>query len=369
MEYTKTELHTHLVGMLSAEEFAEFIIGCGIYNFQFGDVRISPSVLLKNDDYYSGIQVKKDEKVPYTKMGTYYHNRTEILKSIVNEYARINNISKNAAAKYIYNKLMNDSLRSLIKQGVEYVEISYSFHDRISNFQIDEDIKDKIKCKFLLSTQRTTPATSEDPNANTFEKAAKNLAKVLKTGKCVGFDIMGEETKLRDEELDYADKCNSFMVKLEILFDTLLKFDNTTLRIHSGETSNSFDNTIKILKMIGEVAEKRKIIIPPPEIRIGHGLYFDPSQEYIDLLKKFGCIIEINASSNIKLSNVESSKSIPYNFYLDNDIPIVISTDAHGLWYTTIKKEDMIAERMVSSPQKYDTIVEIDRDLLSKKGR
>ena len=368
MEYTKTELHTHLVGMLSAEEFVDFIKKCDIDSFLFDDKILSPDDLL-NDKYYQLIQIREKEKVSYPKMNLYYRNRTEIIKSIVNEYSKKNNISKNKCSLYIYNLLINESLRSLVKQNVEYVEISYSFYDRISNFIIDDDIKDKIKCKFLLSAQRTTPAISADPNVNTFEKAAKNLAKILKGNNCVGFDIMGEETKLRDEELDYQNKYDSFMVKLEILFDTLLKFDNTTLRIHSGETNQSFTNTITILKMIDLIANKKNIVIPPPEIRIGHGLYFDSSKEYVDLLKKFKCIIEINASSNLALSNVESLESIPYNFYLSNNIPIAICTDGHGLYKTTIQREDKIARVILKDDEKYSEIIEDDKELLSKKGR
>ena len=84
------------------------------------------------------------------------------------------------------------------------------------------------------------------------------------------------------------------------------------------------------------ISKKRNIVIPPPEIRIGHGLYFDGSKEYIDLLKKFKCIIEINATSNLKLSNVESLEKMPYNFYLSHGIPVVICTDGHGIYLTTI---------------------------------
>lgn len=365
MEYTKTELHTHLVGMLSAEEFVNFIKKCGIMSFCFSNSVLSPDDLL-SDKYYRLIQI--ETRIPYSKMNNLYSNRTEIIKSIVDEYSKMYNTSKSKASFFIYNLLINESLRSLVKQGVKYVEISYSFHDRINNFIIDSDLKDKIKCKFLLSTQRKTVAYSNIPGVHTFQEAAKNLAKVLKGGHCVGFDIMGEETKLTDDELDYNDKMHSFMFKLELLFDTLLQFNNTTLRIHSGETSNSFTNTTNILKMIEVIAQKRKIVIPPPEIRIGHGLYFDANKEYVDLLKKFHCIIEINASSNIRLSNVESYKSIPYNFYLSHGIPIVICTDSHGINKTTIKKEDKIA-RVIVGDEKYEKIVSLDKEILLQKGK
>ena len=46
MEYTKTELHTHLVGMLSAEEFVDFIKKCDIDSFLFDDKIVN---LIKSD--------------------------------------------------------------------------------------------------------------------------------------------------------------------------------------------------------------------------------------------------------------------------------------------------------------------------------
>ncbi len=366
MEYTKTELHTHLVGMLSVEEFVQFIKNIGVNSFRFDDRLISPDELLKEKNRKF---IEVNEKIPYEMMKLLYSTRTDILKRVVDEYSRIKGISKTKASEYIYNKLMNDSLRSLVKQGVKYVEISYSFQDRIMFFRMDDDLKGKIKCKFLLSTERTTPAYSTESAVRSFEKAAKSLQDVLNNGNGVGFDILGEETKLTDQELDYNDKTNSFMVKLELLFDTLLMYDNTTLRVHSGETNCSFTNTINVLKMIDLISKKRNIVIPPPEIRIGHGLYFDGSKEYIDLLKKFKCIIEINATSNLKLSNVESLEKMPYNFYLSHGIPVVICTDGHGIYLTTIPREDKIARAIIGTDEGYQRIVDFDNEVLSQKGK
>lgn len=366
MKQTKTELHTHLIGILSANEFVDFIKKLKINEIIIDD-KIIPTEKLLEEPFYSMIQIKNGESVNYSRMNSYYANRTEILKYIVNKYYEKYGISKSKLNIYIYNELINASLKSLIKNGVEYVEISYSFFDRISKFVIAEDISNKIKCRFLLSTDRSNPLHSEETGVQTFEKATKDLSKAMKSGNCVGFDIMGEERKLSQSELNYNSN-DSFMRKLELLIN-VLKNGDSTLRIHSGETNNSFINTITILKMIDDISARFNIVIPPPEIRIGHGLYFDNNHEYIYLLKKFKCIIEINASSNLLLGNVENIDSIPYRFYIQNDIPIVISTDGHGLYNTNTKKEDKIAFSVLQNEELYDRIIQTDTEIIGKKGR
>ena len=47
------------------------------------------------------------------------------------------------------------------------------------------------------------------------------------------------------------------------------------------------------------------------------------------------------------MKNVDSYDQIPYKFYLDNDIPIVISTDGHGMYDTTIRKELEHARKVI----------------------
>ena len=175
---------------------------------------------------------------------------------------------------------------------------------------------------------------------------------------------MGLEVPFTEADLDH-NSSRSFKRKLELLFDGLFQYDNTTLRIHSGEVPNS-NNTIKTLQMINEIVEERGITIPPPEVRIGHGVHFNPTDEYINLLKKFQCVVEINASSNFGLKNIDDYQDIPYNFYLENKIPIVLTTDGHGLYDTTTKQENEIARRHTTREQ-YETILRIDNEILERK--
>ena len=369
MQYTKTELHTHLVGMLSGDGFLRFLNSYRRYTDDIlhwptdydEPIEIVVSNIVNNPDFINDLEIKFGKQIRYDEMNNYYNKRTELLKELSKKFAIKNGISNKNAEKIIYNDYINRCLSELVKQGVEYVEISYSIFSRIKSFEIDSDLSDKIKCKFLLSTQRSNDVSS-------FKKSAVDLKKLLEQGVAVGFDIMGEERKLRFDELDYNNVDESFKRKLEVLFDALLKYDNTTLRIHSGETNDSFTNTMKILEFIEEISYEKNIIIPPPEIRIGHGLYFDKNLEYVEKLKKFGCIIEINASSNFALGNIKDYSSLPYEYYIKNEIPVVLSTDGHGLYSTSIVIEDHIAER-ITDKNTYDEILTIDETIRDRKGR
>ena len=86
----------------------------------------------------------------------------------------------------------------------------------------------------------------------------------------------------------------SFKRKLEMLVDVLKDDSNgvNTLRIHSGESKISLGNTEWILETLLEIKEKHNLsnplheILPPPEIRIGHGVYFDKENtKYVEMLK------------------------------------------------------------------------------------
>ena len=386
MSFTKTELHTHLMGMLSADNFLKLLSRyIEFIPWPLNEPLTDETNYLSIEDAVNFKSIKKQimipegKKVDYSELDNLYKSRSELLKYAVKVYSEKIRLSSQDENKdisedeleksveiVIYNDYLNNSLLELINQDVEYVEISFSNAKLIKCFQITPEIKKKIKFKILLSTDRSRTRKQ-------MKQSAKDLNKLLANGMAVGFDIMGQETPLSDAEKNYQSKV-SFKKKLEILFNELLKYKNTTLRIHSGETPNSLGNTIQILEYIDEIQNEKGIVIPPPEIRIGHGIYFEKAPQYIYLLKKFKCIIEINASSNCRLGNIENINQIPYKYYIDNGIPIVISTDGHGLYDTTIKKEDNIAKKVLNyssqngcGDYEYEQIIENDRKVLERK--
>lgn len=381
MEQTKTELHTHLMGMMTAEDFVDFLsqyLDCIYWPINEPISNATQTVpiasILNDKDALNSLRIPHGEQVDYFTLDDRYSTRTELLKlaahttfsklydMLEDNYPNVSNEDKRKiitqqAETTVYNDYINRSLQELVNQNVKYVEISYSNPRRIASFQISQNLQDKITCKFLLSTDRSR-------STRNMKQSAKSLKKILTQGTSVGVDVMGQERPFSIEELDYNNS-RSFQRKLEILFDELLQYDNTTLRIHSGEIPAP-NNTLITLRMIDQIATKKGIVIPPPEIRVGHGLHFNPSEDYVNLLKKFHCIVELNASSNFGLKNIKDYNEVPYSYYLENDIPIVISTDGHGLYDTTIKEEDSIAKNHTTEKE-YNTILQIDSDILGKK--
>lgn len=381
MEQTKTELHTHLMGMMTAEGFVDFLsqyLDCIYWPINEPISNATQTVpiasILNDKDAINSLRIPHGEQVDYFTLDDRYSTRTELLKlaahttfsklydMLEDNYPNVSNEDKRKiitqqAETTVYNDYINRSLQELVNQNVKYVEISYSNPRRIASFQISQNLQDKITCKFLLSTDRSR-------STRNMKQSAKSLKKILTQGTSVGVDVMGQERPFSIEELDYNNS-RSFQRKLEILFDELLQYDNTTLRIHSGEIPAP-NNTLITLRMIDQIATKKGIVIPPPEIRVGHGIHFNPSEDYVNLLKKFHCIVELNASSNFGLKNIKDYNEIPYSYYLENDIPVVISTDGHGLYDTTIKEEDSIAKNHTTEKE-YNTILQIDSDILGKK--
>ena len=425
MEQTRTELHTHLMGMLSAKELLNMIseytdvIYWPLYRSLSDDSKlVSISSLLDNEDVLDQLRIKHGNQVDYSALSVYYDIRSSLVSYLVSivflnkgkipvKYndllsnddirqgitANNSSISKNPdinifkdmlkyaqiemskdkemyeyAMKLVYSDYLNRSLLELIDKGCKYVEISYSYEDVISLIDIHPDIAKNIKCKFLLSTGRGRPVRE-------MKRSAKSLELALSKGMTVGFDIMGVELPLTDLEKTYdtTNKSKSFKRKLEILIETLIKDQEhkNTLRIHSGESRDSYSNTEWVLNTLKEIKEDYRFnqgmeILPPPELRIGHGLYFERNENYIKRLQEFKAIIEINASSNYALNNIDNYYGIPYDYYLKNGIPVVIATDGHGLYDTNIRKEDKIASYFSDH---YDIISLYDKYIEGKKNR
>lgn len=426
MKQTITELHTHLLGMLSSEQMLKMIKKYTDYIYwPLNEGINSNSKLVKIDDIINDkraieqLKIKHGTQVSYEKLDEFYNSRTAIVNYLISilflgrkiptklsdilanddfqnfmynnpelletsyqddgikiimammEYAKRKKQEdrdiEQQCKQVIFSDYINQSLIELINMGVKYVEISYSYEDVISLINIEPKILDRIKCKFLLSTCR-------DRSVKQMNESANSLKIALQKGMTVGFDIMGQENQLLDKEKEYSTgkKSKSFKRKLEILIDALINStDNeNTLRIHSGETKESFGNTEWILDTLGEIQdfyneqEPSRKILPPPELRIGHGIYFEKNKNYIKRLRRFNAIIEINASSNFALNNIDSYNYLPYNYYISNGIPVVISTDGHGLYDTNIKREDFIAQR---TSHIYDIITEIDDYILEGK--
>lgn len=179
---------------------------------------------------------------------------------------------------------------------------------------------------------------------------------------------MGIEEALPLSYTTYGgNQSKSLKRKLELITELFANYPNTNtvLRIHSGETPFSLNNTIWILNALREIKESYDFdIFPPPEIRIGHGVYFQESDLYVQLLREVNATIEINASSNLALGNISTTNILPYDYYLEHGINVVLSTDGHGLYDTDIRRENFIAQNV---SKYFDMLFNIDNEVLENK--
>lgn len=369
MKQTRTELHTHLMGMLSANEFIKLINDYSdiIYwpinkTFDGESVYIASSSLIDNEEAIEAISIPLGKRLPYKEgLNSLYRNRSELLAFVIENYSRNSGTSEEEVQKLVYTDYFNRAIKELIQCGVTYTEISFANEELISSFVQDVDTRDKIKVNFLLCTQRSNkigPAFQE------------RIINACESGLAIGFDIMGLELPMEERELRTTGK-QSFYRKLDVLLRILVNYKNSVLRIHSGESVGSEENTEKIFRMIDTLKNEYGYRdFPPPELRIGHGLHYNKTPYYYNFLKQNHVIIEINATSNYALSNAESFDEIPYVDYLKHGIPIVISTDGHGAYSTCTYIEDMAALKNFIDHgigKGYGIVTKIDDSILERK--
>jgi len=375
IENTKSELHTHLMGMLSAHEFIKLLAkySATIYwpmntsedeNRQIIDIKY----LFKNEEAYMhairSISIPIGEKRDYEEgLRDLYRNRSELLAHVIKEFAKTKGISEEEASIYIHNDYFNRSVSELIKNGVTYTEISFANEDLIRAFILDDSLKSKINYTFLLCTQRTNPV---GPSMQ------EKIRRAYDSGIAVGFDFMGMETPILPDskELKKTGR-ESIYKKLKSVLEVLVECESSVLRFHSGESKGSEYNTEIIFRIIDEIkAEKGYKDFPPPEFRVGHGIHYCKTDYYYNFMRRNNVIVEINAVSNIALSNIDSIDELPYVDYLDNGIPIAISTDGHGAYSTATIIEDKIAYYnylKLKRKEAYGELINQESELIGRK--
>ena len=370
-----TELHTHLIEMLDGTSFIDFIrrFNGGVRINKIGDFDF------REGSYYSIEQIKEipglykyiiDQlEMPIDRVGDFFElerkveNRTRLLHDVVTIFASSNGLGSLEEARELVTKvLLHDSLIYLRNSGVKYVEISHSNLKLINGIlnSLDEVFYNDISgidFRFLLSSNRLRPAKD-------FRQCGRYLDDGLSNKSVVGFDIMGLENRFSSGDLE-KDNRDSLYRKLLPIITTLCKYDNSVLRLHSGEFVDTDYNTEQLLEVIASIESDLKITIPPPEIRIGHGIHIYKNPRLVELMKRYNCIVEINASSNFSLHNIENLSEIPYKFYVENGIRVVLSTDGGGFYGTTPSQEKFIAQAFARD--ELDRIVLDDKNIYQQK--
>lgn len=271
----------------------------------------------------------KNSSIPKKEKGKL---RDELNKGIT----LLNSKKKHLVTNYLYDDLLSASLDKMTREKIEYAEISFSNEKRLLYFS--EEHKHDNRFNLLYSIDRTNKV--ED-----FKKSSKNLEELLNTDKVIGVDIMGNEKELKGSERE------DFKKKLMWLLPVLHIHPESVLRIHASEFVNASDNMLETLRIIDEVTKELRDacadlfgrewgVVPPPRIRIGHGVNISENPELVKLIQKYDVIVEINASSNFALGHIKSIDQIPLKYYKDNNIDYVISTDGGGVYSTSIHQEE-----------------------------
>ena len=402
----ETELHTHFMEILSGEEYLQLVLKhlkyigldsngilCSSYPTDNSNPRvldcsmvyqwISREDILSNRDLYNNLVMQLslpiDKQVPFPTINRILTRRTALLDLIGynNAKTQIDSVDvpendldnavrklRSDAKSEIYVDILLMSLETLKKQGIKYVELSYSTPNTLLKmFKKLKDIKiEGIKFNFLLSENRNAQGMAFREyyvDSITGEKKRNKKAlelvipKMIKTGYITGFDLMGMEQPITESDYEKDSDGNSSLYdKLSPVLKVLNSFNDNNLicRLHAGEIQYDMpdldgkSNPERTLEILDKIVQDNNLTVPPPTIRLGHGLHIQKNSNYLSLLKKYKVIIEINSSSNFALGNIKNIRNIPYRWYYENNIPVVLGTDGGGFYLATPASESQNAE-------------------------
>ena len=112
-------------------------------------------------------------------------------------------------------------------------------------------------------------------------------------------------------------------------------YPNVHVSLHAGELNNQLVNSDGLKFHIHDA------VLVAGANRIGHGVDIANEDEMQTLLSTMAAkriLVEINLTSNRVILNVEG-KDHPLNLYLQNDVPVALSTDDEGVSRSNMTKE------------------------------
>lgn len=197
-----------------------------------------------------------------------------------------------------------------------YVEKLKDIHQKIN--------KHGIKLKFLTYGLRTNENFGE-----VFGQLHLAFLTAKLSNEVVGVNFVAPE----DDEVALREYDNH----MKVFHYLKHKFPSVNIALHAGELVSNLNNldpknlTFHITSAI-EIGKAT---------RIGHGVsiqYEDNLEKLIKTIKKHNVVVEINLESNQVILNTNPSNH-PVNFYLKNNIPIIISTDDEGVLRTSLTNQ------------------------------
>jgi adenosine deaminase CECR1 len=209
---------------------------------------------------------------------------------------------------------LTDFARKAVREGVLYVEFTGGFNSQglaiIQKIETEQGLKIRVNRSF----NRTRSPVELDQTLQTLLSGAPN-------SQVVGIDFLDNEST------------NPAFEKGQMLYGTELQASLagiTTLHrtMHAGE--------------IGDLRNPRDAMILGAE-RLGHGVNLAADPVALEYAAKIHEPVEINLTSNLRLTSVNSIAAHPFLDYLRLGLPVSLSTDDEGIFDTDIDQECVLA--------------------------
>jgi adenosine deaminase len=204
----------------------------------------------------------------------------------------------------------------------------------------------QVKIKFLYYTLR------EQPLNNVFAQTLNAFESVSRSrGTLVGVNLVQPEDgaiSLRD----YHEQMLIFNYFHEI-------YPNVPISLHAGELSPSSSTPEELTNHIQEA------VLTGHAQRIGHGVditHETHASETVKYMAQYHVPVEINLISNLKILNI-SGDNHPLNYYLDHQVPVVLSTDDEGILRTDLSQQ--YVEAVQTHHLTYPALKQINRNALT----
>ena len=374
----KTDLHTHYTGQLPAREVYDIALKTSPKTVVFNTEKlVKNGVLPENhglgesttldvldkikgfrEKLIDSMEVTIQDQITFMDMDELYSARGPFFDS--------------GDPKLIRNYILKIA-ENYARNGVDYCELStctWMFqgnnpqdgenrHKAFASAIKEAQKKYGVTVAFLLATPRVK---RDDQSMMWFTRGFINEAN---TPFVAGIDLLGhEKTSNKDYSYIFAAAANLCAKN---------GWKHFTIRSHAGESDEHKDNIKDFLRSVTteiEALKKSGEIKDPdfyPDIRIGHGLHGGLDDETLELIKRTGAIIEINASSNMSLNNITELSQIPIRKYLDKGVRVVLGTDGAGLYGTSAKQEALIAHQLGVSVEELRDMVDFERGYIQGK--
>lgn len=214
----------------------------------------------------------------------------------------------------VYEKILWDFAERAAREKVIYVELRESIDPQFA--RIFKKIEDELGL-----TIRVTRAYFRTQSLEMLDQKSKELLSTPQSPWVVGIDLLANEDG------------NPALEKAQLLYANVLEA-NVSGRSKLHRTMHSGE--------IGDIRNPRDAIIMGAE-RLGHGVNLAKDPVTLEWAASLKIPIEINLSSNLRLTDIKSIETHPFLNYLRLGLPVSLSTDDEGIFDTDINLECEIA--------------------------